>query len=367
MPFNEQLPRSLQLGMLVHFPTQQNELNHAEILSWNGRFHCPDLLQCDLIVPLQQSIRHTMRHPQITVTACVQDSVAALIAVAFDYPNTFISLVFKQTLQLSFVEDTELLRSKNLFQQIPLRALYRTILSLNLHPLNAHRSMKSHALFQTLLTSMDIHVMQQLKVNYFDIFTCDRCVLEIIRLLILELCLHEQLLPDDIWSKSKLNQEGSLSVHFLSSLLRGNYSQLKPYLSELGLKRVKRTDLIYIEYLCHLIIRRSTQILSCLLACLADRYNEENLTVAIDSYLYRSCPIYQMYMHDEIQYLCKRWITMFHFVLATNKSYVNRAASTILPRKRRKIMLFVQSECSIRERAMPSCISLTVFSAVSSS
>lgn len=285
-----------------------------------------------------------MRSPHVTVTACVQDSVATLISVAFDYPNTFISLIFKQTLQLSFVEDTELLRSKNLFQQIPLRALYRTILSLNLHPSNAHRSMKSHALFQTLLSPIDIHVMQQLKVNYFDIFTCDRCVLEVIRLLILQLCLHEQLLPHQVWSASKLNQEGSISVHFLSSLLRGKFSKMKPYLSQLGLKEVKRSDLICMEYLCHLIIRRSTQILSCLLACLADRYNEENLTVAIDSYLYRSCPIYQMYMHGEIQYLCKRWITMFHFVLAINKSYVNLPASTVRRRKAVQFFLSISSQ-----------------------
>jgi hypothetical protein len=51
-------------------------------------------------------------------------------------------------------------------------------------------------------------------------------------------------------------------------------------------------------------------------------YNKENLTIAIDSYLYRLCPIYQIYMHNKIEYLCKQWITMFHFVNATNKSYV---------------------------------------------
>jgi hypothetical protein len=97
---------------------------------------------------------------------------------------------------------------------------------------------------------------------------------------------------------------------------------MKSYLIQLGLKQLNKLDCIYLEYISHLIIRRSTQILSCLIVCFAHRYNQENLTIAIDSYLYRSCPIYQIYLHQEIEYLCKQWITMFHFVNATNKSYV---------------------------------------------
>ena len=164
--------------------------------------------------------------------------------------------------------------------------------------------------------------MRQLNVNYFDIFTCDSCLLEIIRLLILELCIHEQLLPNSIWTRSKLHCHGSICLNFLSYLLQSNYSKLKPYLSKLGLNKIKKSNLIYMEYVCHIIIRRSTKILSCLIASLSDRYSEENLTIAIDSYLYRLCPIYQMYMYNDIEYLRKPWITMFHFVNATNISYV---------------------------------------------
>jgi len=164
--------------------------------------------------------------------------------------------------------------------------------------------------------------MYQLNVNYFDILTCDSCLLEIIRILILELCIHEQLLPYSLWSKSKLNSHGSLCLKFVSYLLQGQYSKLRPYLNKLGLKEIKKFNLIHMEYICHIIIRRSTQILACLIVCLSERYNEENITIAIDSYLYRLCPIYQIYMHNEVEYLCKRWITMFHFVNATNLSYV---------------------------------------------
>lgn len=301
---------------------RQNELNHAEILSWSDRFYCPDLLELDFLALFQRSIERTIRFPHLTIVACMQDSVAALISVAFDYPNTYVSLIFQDRLQLSFMEDIELLRSKNLLQQTPLRALYRTVLSFHLDPSPTHQSLKSHALFQTLLTPIDVQVMQQLNMNYFDIFISDSCLLEIMRLLILELCIHEDLLPYEIWSKSKLNQRNSLDLLFLSYLSRGKYWKLRRHLHDLGLSEVKRMDLIYMEYLCHIIIRRSTQMISCLIISLADRYTEENLTVAIDSYLYRLCPIYHLYLHDEIQYLCKRWIRSFHFVLATNKSYV---------------------------------------------
>ncbi len=192
----------------------------------------------------------------------------------------------------------------------------------NFQNLHSKKSISSHALFQTLLTSIDIHVMQQLNVNYFDIFTCDSCLIEIIRLLIIELCIHEQVLPDYLLKKSKLSQPGSLCLKFLSYLLQGKYSKMKPYLNQLGLKQMNKFDCIYFEYISHLIIRRSTQILSCLIVCFAHRYNQENLTIAIDSYLYRTCPIYQIYLHQEIEYLCKQWITMFHFVNPINKSYV---------------------------------------------
>ncbi|CAF2417143.1 unnamed protein product [Rotaria sp. Silwood2] len=323
---NEKLPRSLQLGLLLHFPIKQNELNHAEILSWSSRFNCPDLLNHDFIKLFHQSIKQYILYYDINLIACIQESVAALISVAFEYPNTLISLIFNHTFQLSFVEDTEILRSKNIFQQFELRALYQTILSFNFQFIHSNKSIKSHALFQTLLTPIDIYVMNKLNVNYFDIFTCDSCLLEIIRLLIIELCIHEQLLPYILLSKSKLYEHGSICLKFVSYILQGKYSKLKPYLNKLGLKKIKKYTLIHMEYICHIIIRRSTRILSCLIACLSDRYNEENLTIAIDSYLYRLCPIYQIYIHHDIEYLRKPWITMFHFVNATNKSYLGSAA-----------------------------------------
>ena len=311
------LPHSLLLGLLLHFPLHQNELNHVQILSWSDRFNCPDLLEHDFIVLLQQSLeRHVVKH-HIQILACIEGHVAALISVAFEYPNTFLSLTFKDQFQLAFVEDTEILRSKN-----RLRAHYRTILSLDFQYLHSNKSIQSHALFQTLLTSIDTSLMHQFKVNYFDIFTSDRCLLEIIRLLILQLCRDEELFHESQWSKSKFNQSGSFDVKFLSCLLQRKYSALKPYLNELGLQGMKKIDLIYMEYICHLILRRSTQILSCLIVCFAERYNQENVTIAIESDLYRRCPIYQVYLHREIEYLCKRWITMFHFVYPSNKSYV---------------------------------------------
>lgn len=322
IPADYKLPHSLPLGLLLHFPLQQKELNHVQILSWSDRFHCPDLLQRDLISLLQQSLERHVLNYRIHVIACIEKNVAALISVAFEYPNTFLSLTFKDQFQLSFVEDAELLRSKNLFQSNQLRVLYHTILSLNFQYLHSNQSIESHALFQTLLTSIDTSIMHQLKANYLDIFTCDICLVEIIRLLILQLCRDEQLFHDHQWSTSKLNLSGSLDVKFLSYLLQRKYSALKSYLNELGLKGMRRIDLIYLEYICHLIVRRSTQILSCLIVCFADRYNRENLTIAIESELYRLCPIYQLYLHREIEYLCKRWITMFHFVYPSNKSYV---------------------------------------------
>ncbi|CAF2147905.1 unnamed protein product [Rotaria magnacalcarata] len=322
---NDKLPQIIQLGLLVHFPIKQNELNHAEIISWSNRFHCPDLLNCDFLHLFRQSIQRYISNYRIDLTACMQESVAALISVAFEYPNTLISIIFNHTFQLSFVEDTEILRSKNIFQQKELRALYQTILTFNFQFLHSNKSIKSHALFQTLLTSLDINVMRRLNVNYFDIFTCDSCLLEIIRLIIVELCIHENLLPYELWSNSKLIEQGSIDVKFISYLLQGKYSKLKFYLTKLDLKKIKKISLIYMEYICHVVIRRSTQILSCLIACLSDRYNEENLTIAIDSYLYRSCPIYQMYLYHDIEYLRESWIKMFHFINATKKFYLGPA------------------------------------------
>lgn len=275
-----------------------------------------------MISLFQKSIGQYISYYEINIIACIQDSVAALISVAFEYPNTLISLIFHHTFQLSFVEDIDRLRPKTFFQQIRLRALYQTILSFNFQYLHSNKSIKCHALFQTLLTSIDIKVMQQLNVNYFDIFTCDSCLLETIRLLILELCIHEQLLPNELLSNSKLHNHGSMNLKFVCYLLQGKYSKLQPYLNELGFKKLKKLNLIYMEYICHIVIRRSTRILSSLIACLSDRYHVENLTIAMDSYLYSLCPIYQLYMHYDIEQLRKPWMTMFHFVNPTNKAYV---------------------------------------------
>ena len=263
-----------------------------------------------------------MPHRQLTILACVQESVAALISVAFEYPNTLISLVFHEAFQCSFVEDIEVLRARATFPSNQLNALHQTVLSCHSHGLKSTKSIENHALFQTLLTPIDVDVMRRYQVDYLDVFTCDRCLLEVLRLLILDMCTCEQILPDDMWPTSNLVSPGAIGSRFLSYLLRGKYKKLKPYLNELGLENIQRSSLIYIEYLCHIVIRRSAQILSSLIVGLSDRRNEENITVAMDSDLYRVCPIYQVYMQREIESLCKRWITTFHFVNATHTSYV---------------------------------------------
>jgi hexokinase len=320
MPFRNQLPRTIQLGLLVHFPIKQNELNHAIILSWPNRFDCPDLTQIDIIVVLQQAIEHNVVYPHIRIIACIHDTVAGLVSVAFDYPNTLISLTFNDRCQLSFVEDIDLVQVNHRCQVIPLRALFRTILSLNFHRLS---SMTCHALFQTILTSIDVHVMQQCHVNYIDVLTCDSCLLEIVRCFLLDVYINQQFIVDGTRSTFKWNEHQSISVEFLSYVLCERYSRLKPYLSQHGWTSIKRFDLILLKYLCRLIIRRSTQMLSCIIMSLADRYNEEHLTIAIDSYLYRSCSIYRIYMHDQMQTLCQQSNVTFDFVVPIHKSYVS--------------------------------------------
>lgn len=305
---NKTLSKSLQLGLLLHFPIKQNQLNHAEILSWSDRFNCPDLLEQDFLLLLNQSIKQYILSYEINILVCIEENIASLISVAFEYPNTLISVQFKNKFQISFVENIE---------------ISHTILSLNFQYLHSNESTKSHTLFQTLLTSIDLDLINQLNINYFDIFTCDYYLIEIIRLLIIDLCIHEKLLPDMLWIKSKLIERNSLDLKFISILLQRKYSKLKIYLNQLGLNEIKKIHLIFFEYISHIIIQRSTQILSCLIICLSNRYKKENITIAIDSYLYRSCSIYQIYMKNQIEYLCKPWITMFDFVNPTNKSYVS--------------------------------------------
>jgi hexokinase len=270
----------------------------------------------------QQALDQIADEYQMKIVACVDESVAALISVAFEHPNTLIALIFGHTCRLSFVEEIETLRIRTQNRTVSSKALFLTVLPFRFDSSSSRVSMKSHALFQTLLTSIDAQIMQQDHMHYFDVFTCDRCLLESIRLIWLELCIHHELLPYSIWSRSQLNRHGSISIDLLSYLLRGKHRKVKPHLQQIGLEAIKRKDLFYMRYVCHLIIRRATQILSCLIVAVADRYKQENITVAIDSYLYRLCPIYQIYLNNEIQCLCKRWITTFHFVVPLHKSYV---------------------------------------------
>ena len=312
---------SFQLGLLVHFPTKHNELNRAEILNWSSRFDCPDLLHLDLIELFERSIQRIVRNRKIKIIACIEESVAALISVAFDYPNTFISLIFKENLQLAFVEDIEILRTKDHLQERTLRALYRTILSLHF---DRFYSMQTHALFQTIFTPIDISVMFEFNMNYLEVLTCDRCLLETFRLLIIELIVHERIFHVKFNSESPLNRPGAFNINFFSNLLRGKYKKLKLDLNRLGFDKL---DVIYLDYLAQMLIRRSAQILSCLIVTLSDRYNEENITIAIDSYLYNFCPIYHLSLQNEIERLCKKWITNFHLVSSTNKSYVSHKST----------------------------------------
>ena len=181
MPHGDELPAALPLGLLVHFPIQQNAWDHAEILAWSPRFNCPDLQHRNLLALLRRSIERHVPHRLLTIVACVQESVAALISVAFEYPNTLISLVFHQAFECSFVEDIEVLRAQATFPSSQLSALQQTVLSCHSHGLQSNKTIENHALFQTLLTPIDIDVMRRYQVDYLDVLTCDRCLLEVIR------------------------------------------------------------------------------------------------------------------------------------------------------------------------------------------
>ncbi|CAF0988216.1 unnamed protein product [Didymodactylos carnosus] len=339
IPTNEQIPMSLQMGLLFHFPITQLELDHAELRSWSGRFNCPDIIGRDIVQCLRTSIEKYVQNYQINITACINESVAALISVAVENPNTLISLVFERFFSVSFAEDVEILKIKKILTQTQSRALYRTVISIDFDELRPGTLQTSDALYQSILTSYDIYIMRQFNVNYIEVLTVDSCLLEMIRLIILESCIRGYLLKFHIWSVSKLNSIGCISVEFIRYLLMDSSKHLKPLLKQIGISHVSKLNLILMEYICHVIIRRASQVLSCMTVSLSDRAKEEDITIAIDSTVYRSCPVFRVYMQYETEGLCNKWVTRHRFITATDKCYLGPAAVMGLQKTQKALMI----------------------------
>lgn len=312
---------TIEIGILVNFRTKQNQLNEGEAIDWPRRLKFTSGSNRNFVEVLRKFLEIRVKSFRWSILTCVEENVASLISVAFDYPNTFVSMNFTDDFRVSFVENLENFRSKQFSQQKTLRALRRTIFSIDF---SRSAPNKFESILRTICTSIEDSLFYNFRENFIEFFVSDRFLIETFRIFLVESISDGKMFELKIGPNSILTRTGAFHLQAFAFLLRANFSGFKKKFSYFFVTKIQRIDFILMTFLAQTLIRRSAQILSSFIVSLADRYNEENLTIALDSFLYRSAPIYRTFIRQEIQRLRKPWITEFHFVLPTDKFYVRK-------------------------------------------
>ncbi|KAJ1927389.1 hypothetical protein IWQ60_002976 [Tieghemiomyces parasiticus] len=93
---------AISLGFTFSFPVVQRALNYGELLQWNKGFTNPGAVGKDVVGLLQDAL-HT-RGIEVTVTALLNDTVGALMACSYHYPNTVMGAILGTGSNTAYME-----------------------------------------------------------------------------------------------------------------------------------------------------------------------------------------------------------------------------------------------------------------------
>ncbi|KAJ1973332.1 hypothetical protein H4R35_004174, partial [Dimargaris xerosporica] len=92
----------ISLGYTFSFPVYQRDLCHGELVQWNKGFNCPGAVGQDVVAQLQLALEARQIHVQ--VTALLNDTVGALVACSYRYPNTVLGAILGTGSNTAYME-----------------------------------------------------------------------------------------------------------------------------------------------------------------------------------------------------------------------------------------------------------------------
>lgn len=291
---------SLSLALNLGFEVKQTAINKAELLAWHGDIDCPDVVGRDVIQMLRDALERR-DDIKIQMMILVKEPIGTLMNGAWHDRNCKIGLnVAPANCKACHVEK---LTNMSIYEN-PKGNTTPTML------INCEWGLLGdNGKLDFLQSKYDKEIDEKSenpKGNVFEKMVNDTHLGELVRLVLMD-CINAELLFKGNLSE-QLRQEGSFKTEYISLIENENHQSndiTREILEKLGYKNPTDFDCEQMRYICHVVLKRSADLLAAIIACLIDRVGDPYTMVTIDGMLCHQLPLFNCLISERVSQLVR--------------------------------------------------------------
>ena len=339
MKDHDLLEHYIPLGFTFSFPCRQEGLNKAILTHWTKGFKCEGVEGNDIVKLLHDAIERK-GDMNVNCLAVINDTVGALMSCAHDDRNCAIGLILGTGTNACYIEKLENVELWDGDYDEPQQVMINT----------EWGALGDDGGLDFIMTDYDRQVDKH-SINagrqIYEKMISGMYMGEIARLVIEKLRKAKLLFHGK--GSEELSERGRFYTKYLSEIESDGeddqFKNTKQVFSELNLQKFTDEDCRIVQYVCSLVSTRAAYLASAGIACLLNKMNRPEVSVAVDGSLYRFHPHFHDLMEEKIRQLVNPGIK-FKLMLSHDGSGKGAAIVTAVANR-------ISREKEQKQNAMP--------------
>lgn len=289
----------IPLGFTFSFPCRQEGLAVGRLVRWTKGFHCPGVEGEDVVKLLHEAIR---RRSDIDVecVALLNDTVGCLMSCAFLDHSTEVGVILGTGTNACYMETLDRVGTWDGDHGAPEQVIINT----------EWGAFGDNGCIEFVRTDVDRAIDEE-SLNpgkqRFEKMISGMYLGEVVRRVLIK-CINAGLLLAGQVTE-ELDTNGRFYTKYLSEIEKDTdedeFRRTRLVLEELGYdpEHCSDSDCNNLQYICNVISQRAAYLASSAIACLLNRIDKPQVTVAVDGSLYRFHPHFHNLMMEKTQEL----------------------------------------------------------------
>lgn len=297
---NDCASERLPLGFTFSFPLTQVGLTKGILAQWTKGFSCSDVQGEDVVRLLEEALERR-GDIQIEVCAILNDTTGCLMSCAWKNRNCRVGIICGTGCNACYVEKCENVSTFSNESGKPYVIIN-----------TEWGAMGDGGSLDFILTEYDKEV-DNASINkgkqLFEKMISGMYMGEIVRLALQKFTKQGLLFNGQ--GSDQLFTKGSFLTKYVSEIEsepKGKHTICLSVLDTLGLRHATEQDCINVRYVCECVSRRGAHLVSAGAACLINKMDFKNVTVAVDGSVYRFHPHFHDLMMEKIGHLISKSI-----------------------------------------------------------
>ncbi|KAL3863611.1 hypothetical protein ACJMK2_005362 [Sinanodonta woodiana] len=291
--------KKLPLGFTFSFPCRQEGLDKAILTTWTKGFKCEGVEGEDIVRLLHEAIKRR-GDMAVDCLAVINDTVGALMSCAHSDRQCAIGLILGTGTNACYIERLENVELANVeAEDGPNEMLINT----------EWGAFGDDGCLDFVRTEYDRHVDKHSLnpgLQIYEKMISGMYMGEIVRLVLVKLVKHSLLFGGE--GSELLSQRGRFYTKYVSEIesdVDDGFKNTKQVFEELEIYKSTEEDCRIVQHVCSLISSRAAYLASAGIACILNKMDRPEVTVAVDGSLYRFHPHFHDLMMEKTQQLVK--------------------------------------------------------------